>query len=121
MDDLPIEVEIEDLEGKLDVNIQSVAWYITQESLNNAKKYANASRVQVRMHIRDEYFVAEIQDDGEGFDVDQVMASYDDRGSYGLRNLQERAELVNGRTTIESVPGRGTQITLVVPLSRDAV
>jgi signal transduction histidine kinase len=49
------------------------------------------------------------------------MESYDERGSYGLRNLQERAELVNGRTTIHSVPGEGSLITLLVPLSRDAV
>ena len=121
MDDLPIRLEIEDLEGKLDASTQAVAWFITEESLSNVKKHASATRVDVRMYLRDEHFVVEIQDDGKGFDVDAVMANYDQRGSLGLLNLQERADLVNGRTTIRSVPGEGTQVTLVVPLSREAV
>jgi signal transduction histidine kinase len=118
-DDTPITIEIDDLAGQLDVSTQAVAWFITQESLNNARKYAKAHNIYVRMYIRDGYFVAEIEDDGEGFDVGATMASYDQRGSFGLLNLQERAELVNGRTTIESAPGKGTKITLVVPLSRE--
>jgi len=121
MDDLPIRLEIEDLEGKLDTSTQAVAWFITEECLNNVKKHADARRVEVRMYLRDEHFVVEIQDDGKGFDVDAVMADYDQRGSLGLLNLQERADLVNGRTTIKSAPGEGTQVTLVVPLSREAV
>jgi signal transduction histidine kinase len=121
MDGLPITLEIEDLEGKLDVSTQAVAWFITEEGLNNANKYANASNVDVRMYVRDGYFVTEIVDDGDGFDVEEVMANYYERGSFGLLNLQERAELVNGRTTIRSELGAGTQITLIVPLSREAV
>jgi signal transduction histidine kinase len=121
MDDLPIRLEIEDLEGKLDTSTQAVAWFITEECLNNVKKHADARRVEVRMYLRDEHFVVEVQDDGKGFDVDAVMADYDQRGSLGLLNLQERADLVNGRATIKSAPGEGTQVTLVVPLSREAV
>lgn len=120
MDNLPIALNIEDLEGQLDVSIQAVAWFITEECLTNVKKHANATHVEVKMYIRDAHFVAEITDNGEGFDVEQVLSGYDQRGSFGLLNLQERAELVNGRTTIQSTPGEGTRVTLVVPLSREA-
>ena len=71
------------------------------------------------MYIEDGHFVAEIEDDGNGFDFEATMATYDQRGSFGLLNLQERADLVNGKTTIESTPGKGTKVTLVIPLNTD--
>ncbi len=51
----------------------------------------------------------EIEDDGLGFDVAAVNKSYDKRGSLGMVNLRERAELVNGLLNIDSAPGNGTR------------
>jgi signal transduction histidine kinase len=121
MGDLPVKIEIADVEDKIDVNVKTVAWFITEECLNNAKKYAEASNIWVRMYVRNGQFVAEVEDDGKGFSVDEVMSSYDQRGSYGLMNLQERADLVNGRMTIQSEPGKGSKFTLTVPLQREPV
>jgi signal transduction histidine kinase len=118
--DFSVHLEMEDIEGQLDVSTQTVAWFITEECLTNVRKHANAENVNVRMSVQNGYFYAEIQDDGDGFDVEATMADYDQRGSYGLLGLQERAALVNGRTTIESSLGKGTKVMLVVPLSRDA-
>lgn len=120
--ELPVTLEIaEDVETKIDVNVKAVAWFIAQESLNNAKKYAEAKHIWVRVYIRDKYFVTEIEDDGVGFPVDEVMANYEQRGSYGLMNLQERADLVNGRTIIRSEMGKGTKVTLIVPMNREVI
>ncbi len=117
---LPVTIEIaEEIEAQIDVNVKAVAWFIVQEALNNAKKYAQAQHIWVRAFIRDRYFVVEVQDDGVGFQVDEVMSNYERRGSYGLMNLQERADLVNGRTVIRSEPGKGTRVTLLVPLDRE--
>jgi signal transduction histidine kinase len=117
--DFSVHLEIKDIEGQLDVSAQTVAWFITEECLTNVRKHANAENVSVRMSVQNGYFYGEIRDDGNGFDVEATMADYDQRGSYGLLGLQERAALVNGRTTIESSPGKGTKVTLVVPLSRE--
>jgi signal transduction histidine kinase len=117
-DEPVVTLEIEDVEGRLDLGTQAVAWFVIEESLNNVRKYANARKVDVKVGIKDGRFVAEICDDGDGFDVEAIMATRDQRMSYGLLGLQERADLVNGQTTIESKPGQGTRITLVVPLSR---
>ncbi len=117
----PVTFELEDIEDQIDVNIKAVAWFITQEALNNAKKYAEAEHIWVRMYVRNTYFVTEIQDDGKGFDFDATMASYEQRGSFGLLNLQERADLVNGRTIIRSELGKGTKVTLTVPLNRETI
>jgi signal transduction histidine kinase len=119
--DLPIRLEIEDVEDQLEANVKAVAWFIVREALNNAKKYAKASNIWVRAYVHDGRFVAEVEDDGVGFDFEKTMANYDQRGSFGLLNFQERADLVNGRATIQSTPGQGTRITLSVPLSREGV
>ncbi|MBL7066074.1 MAG: hypothetical protein ISS49_18005 [Anaerolineae bacterium] len=65
---------------------------------------------------RDNTFVAEVEDDGQGFNVDAVQTRYDERGSLGMINMYERAELVSGKLTIVSAPGEGTRITLTAPL-----
>jgi signal transduction histidine kinase len=115
-----VELDIEDVDSLLDPSARAVVWFVTEESLNNVRKHANARNVGVKMSAEDGYLAVDIVDDGNGFDVDTTMASYDQRTSYGLLGLQERAALVNGRTTIESAPGKGTHVTLIVPLSRQA-
>lgn len=115
-EDIPVHLHIEDLGDRLDVNLQAVAFFITEEAINNAKKHANADDIWVRMYIRDDCFITEIEDDGEGFVVDAESEAAAQRGSLGLINLRERAELVEGQLTIESQPGQGTKINLIVPL-----
>jgi signal transduction histidine kinase len=53
-----------------------------------------------------------------GFDLEAVQASYEKRGSFGLLNMRERAQLVGGQTEIRSAPGKGTAIIITVPLER---
>ena len=74
--------------------------------------------MEVRLWQEDGLFVARVQDDGVGFDLDEVMGSYENRGSLGMINLRERAEMIDGSIQIDSEPGRGTSITLVVPLDK---
>ncbi len=57
-----------------------------------------------------------MEDDGSGFDVAAIQARYDERGSLGMINLHERTELLGGKLRIESAPGKGTRITVIVPL-----
>ncbi|MBN1640299.1 MAG: GAF domain-containing sensor histidine kinase, partial [Anaerolineae bacterium] len=118
--ELPVSLEIdEELGERVDPNLQAVAWFVTEEALTNARKYSNAEQVWVRMHVHDGHFVTEVEDNGIGFDYAATMARYDERGSFGLLNLQERAALVNGRATVRTAPGRGTTVRLVVPLQQD--
>jgi signal transduction histidine kinase len=119
--DLPVTLEIEDVEEQIDVNTKAVAWFTVQEALTNARKYAEAESIWVRIYVRNEHFVAEIEDDGVGFDYDAKMATYDQSGSFGLRNYKERADLVNGRSIVRAAPGKGTKVTLVVPLRQEVI
>jgi signal transduction histidine kinase len=116
---LPIHLEADqDLEKALDQNAQGIIFYIVEEAIGNARKHAKANNIWVRLHRQDNMLVAEVEDDGVGFDVDAVQKQYDQRGSLGMINMHERAELVNGKLSIASAPGEGTRITLTTPLRR---
>ncbi|MCB8942453.1 MAG: GAF domain-containing sensor histidine kinase [Ardenticatenaceae bacterium] len=98
---------------------QSVVFPIIEEALGNARKYSKASIIDIRMWNEDDLFVARVQDDGVGFDVEDVNKGYSTRGSLGLLNMQERAERIDGSLRLESEPGKGTKVTLVVPLNKN--
>ncbi|MCS7070126.1 MAG: GAF domain-containing sensor histidine kinase, partial [Anaerolinea sp.] len=105
-----------DVETALDRMQQGVIFYIIEEAINNARKHAQASLIQVTLSRQDNVVVVKVADNGRGFDAQRVNVNYDQRGSLGMINMRERAELIEGRLNIESVPGRGTVITVVVPL-----
>jgi signal transduction histidine kinase len=83
---------------------------LVRESLSNVGRHANASTVRVSLFRRGDRGIVEIDDDGEGFDPGKAK-----RGE-GLTNLEERAEALGGRATIESVPAQGTTVRLELPL-----
>ncbi len=104
-------------EETLDQDTQGIIFYIVEEAISNARKHAEADRIWIRLYLQGRSaFVAEIEDNGVGFDVDAVQTTYDSRGSLGLINMHERAEMTNGELSITSAPGQGTQIRLTIPL-----
>jgi len=96
--------------------IENTVFNIVQESINNAKKHARARNIWVSLRRISNKLIIVIQDDGQGFDVSLQQDQATKRGSYGLLNMRERAAAVNGDIGITSVRGRGTTITLTVPL-----
>ena len=107
---------------QLEMGKQGVIFYIAEEAVNNARKYAVAEHIWVRVkNIADDVVILEIQDDGVGFNVGAVDAGYENRGSLGMVNMRERSELVNGILKLESTEGKGTRIRLWIPLTDDAV
>jgi signal transduction histidine kinase len=61
-----------------------------------------------------------VEDDGVGFNVGAVDANYENRGSLGMINMRERAELLNGILHIDSAEGKGTRINIAIPLTEEA-
>ena len=120
-DRLPVVINTNQYRDCLDVEDQVVVFNILAEALNNARKHAGASRAWVRLAAEGDLFLAEVIDNGCGFDVDAVQENYQKRGSMGLLNLKEQAERVGGTLKIESVPGRGTRVSLLIPLSEEAI
>lgn len=105
----------------LEMSRQTIIFYIAEEAINNACKYAQANHVWIRMRDYDrDLILLEIQDDGVGFDKDHVESSYDQRGSLGLKNMSERTEMVNGVISLDSEVGKGTTVRVLIPMSEEA-
>lgn len=97
--------------------VQTLLFYIAVEGLNNAAKHAQAETVWVRLRpdTRGERLILEIEDNGRGFDPDQVFGNYTRRESLGLLTLQERVRRLGGRLEIHSAPGQGTRLVIYAP------
>jgi signal transduction histidine kinase len=117
-DDTPVHLEADPgAERVINRQAQGIVFYIIEEAVGNARKHAQADQIWVRLRLQDgRTFVAEVEDDGQGFDVAEVQMSYDRRGSLGLINMRERAELAGGRLSISSTPGLGTTVRLAIEL-----
>ncbi len=110
----------DDVVKDMELGKQGVIFFIVEEALSNARKHAQAKHIWVRLKRRGALLNLEIQDDGVGFDVESVQANYEQRGSLGMVNLYERAELVNGILKIDSQRGRGTRIQVSIPMTIEA-
>lgn len=86
-------------------------FYIFREALTNIEKHARARFVAVQIGWDEDCLRLIMQDDGQGFDP--FSTSYD--GHYGLKFMQERAELLNGSLNIHSAVGSGTRLEARVP------
>jgi len=86
---------------------------ITQEQVNNVIKHANASNLVIELISEDDTINIAITDNGQGFDPDQVKF----KKGVGLSNITSRAELFNGKVTIDSAPGKGCTLNIHVPIS----
>jgi signal transduction histidine kinase len=105
----------------LEMGKQAIVFYIAEEAVNNARKHAQAKDIWVRLKLlKNDLCYLEIEDNGVGFDVQSVEASYHDRSSLGMVNMRERAELVNGVLHIDSATDQGTRVQLAIPLSEEA-
>ena len=101
--------------SRQDGKVEAAIFAIVQETVNNAIKHANAKNILVELLETPTAVYTIIADDGQGFDVEKVMANYEHRGSLGMINIRERTELIGGELNIRSTPGKGTRFTIFVP------
>lgn len=113
----PMQTYVDDqVEHLLDVSQQGAIFYLIEEAANNARKYAEADMIRASVAVQEDSIVVRIVDNGKGFDLEGAMDDYDQRGSFGMVNMRERAELLDGVLDIKSVPNKGTQITAFIPV-----
>jgi signal transduction histidine kinase len=88
-----------------------------QEMMNNILKHSQATHVMVSVvYSRSDTFVLTITDDGVGFDVQQKKESGSGSSGLGLKSMRNRAKMIGADLAIQSEPGRGTKISVTVPL-----
>ena len=88
---------------------------IVQAAVANAATHARVSEAAVTLRSADGVIVAEIRDEGCGFELPDPGAAPDD-AYVGLAGMRERAELVGGSLTVQTSPGKGTTVRAAVPM-----
>ena len=93
---------------------QATIFRVIQEALQNVLHHGNTRRAWVRLGVDGRDVVAEVADQGSGFDPDDPVLQHG--GRLGIAGMRERAELAGGSLQLESSPGAGTRIVLRLPL-----
>lgn len=84
-----------------------------QEIVNNTIKHAHAKNLQIAFREEENNILILTKDDGKGFEVEKIRSS---SGGLGLKSLESRTEILNGKLILESDPQRGTNYTIKIPL-----
>ncbi len=90
---------------------------IIHQAVMNAVQKGKARKVQIFLNGGRKTLQARIIDDGAGFEVEEAIKQAKERGSFGLMNMEERTRIAGGSIKIESSPGKGTHISLEIPVS----
>jgi len=109
-----VEVEVDVDPVELPSHVEVALYRIAQEALQNVVKHAGATTVRVLLSAADDGVRLVVSDDGIGFDEDTI-ADAQQRQSYGLVGIRERAELIGASLQLASRPGTGTTVEVMVP------
>jgi len=113
--DFEVEAELGHVDPYLSDTAKLALYRIIQEALSNARRHGRTNQALVRLYLEGSKVVAEVVDGGEGFLASKAMER---GGGLGLVGMRERATMVGGMLTIDSVPGEGTCVRVAVPASQ---
>src|SRR5699024_210954 len=117
---IDIILHLYDREIDIESIIEVAIFRIIQEALNNIKKHSRAKKTIIALSIKDGKLIGTITDDGIGFDIQKIKRpkkGLNYTNGFGIYNMRQRAELLEGRLDIKSCKGEGTVIRLEIPLS----
>jgi signal transduction histidine kinase len=97
---------------RLDPEVELGVFRIGQEALHNVERHAAARNASMFLRLQPSELVLQIADDGVGFD-----SAAERSGTLGIPGMQERAELLDGRISVSSRPGKGTIVRLELPMA----
>jgi signal transduction histidine kinase len=110
---LEVTLEISGKARRLDPVIETVLFRLAQEALHNVIRHARVSEGRIHLEFQPQEVCLVISDSGVGFNPDQ---SFSPPRGWGLAGMRERVESVGGQLSIDSKPGNGTTITVVLPV-----
>jgi signal transduction histidine kinase len=109
---LPVSADLQMETNDVPAVVSENIYRILQEALTNASKHSHATTVSVMLRVSAEQAILTVRDDGRGFDPSTV-----DGRRFGLLGMRERAELLHGTFQVKSTIGKGTEISVVIPLA----
>ena len=95
---------------KFDAKYELTIFRITQELINNSIKHAGCKEIGIQLFYRDKSIVFSYEDDGKGFDFGEIKSA-----GYGLKNIETRISILEGKVTWDTSPGNGINVTIEIP------
>lgn len=111
-DKLKVDLEIVGLNDRLEQTTETVLFRVLQEIVSNIVKHACANHVTIQLIRHDQEITLMVEDNGKGFDTSKIQ----EFEGIGLKNLFSRVEFLNGTIHFDSNPGRGTTVTVDIPI-----
>lgn len=118
--EITYELDDSQLTGRLPAELETVLYRIFQECLSNVIRHAKATRVQIKLSRLDGCFKGEIEDNGQGFDLEAVQGRRNPH-NVGLLGVHERVSQWFGKLEIISEPGAGTRIIISIPIKETQI
>jgi signal transduction histidine kinase len=114
---LKVKVEQEGVPRKIPSEIRIALFRVAQEALGNVAKHAQASQAKVVLRFEEGSVGVRVEDDGRGFNMEKI--SKEDRKTWGLLGMEERASLLGGKFLLDSKPGKGTIVLVTIPYDQE--
>lgn len=116
---VPVEFTVTGTARPMHPEVEVTLMRTAQEALANVSKHARAGRVGLTLSYMDEQVALDVRDDGVGFDPGRVRSN--GSGGYGLVAMRQRVSRLDGSVSIESSPGGGTVVSVILPAVPEAV
>jgi len=101
-------------ERRLDGYLEIMIFRAVQELINNAGRHSNANVIKVLIDTNEDRVVVDVEDDGQGFKVEEALES-----SMGIKVIKDRVEILRGEFSIDTAIGQGTRIGFTIPLETE--
>jgi two-component system sensor histidine kinase DegS len=115
--DIDWQVELDDIDGFFPLHIQTMIYRIVQEALTNIGKHAYPEQVKVKATQEGRQAIFEIEDDGRGFSLEEVLEGDTEKRGMGLGAMAQRVSLAGGSFDIWSREDQGVRIVFSIPLT----
>ncbi|MBI4216093.1 MAG: HAMP domain-containing protein [Chloroflexi bacterium] len=113
---IAVDFAVDEFPNRLPLEVETALFRVMQEAVNNIARHSQARRVLFMLEADAHWAWGLIRDDGVGFSVRSVMRRGKGGQGLGLQGMKERIALLGGRLEIHSQPGKGTQVSIQVPL-----
>ena len=114
---IPISINATDLENiRLPEAVETATFRIVQEAISNAIRHASPRRINLDLLIQDQTLDLSISDDGCGFEPEKILDCHSQSKPFGLISIRERVHILGGTAQLISSRGRGTQLSVMIPL-----
>ena len=116
---IEVHLEVSGAERRLLPEVEIAVFRMTQEAITNIASHSRAESVYINLEFKDRSIAVQVEDDGIGFNLLEVLSSAHEKESMGLLGMKERAELLGGTLSIDTQPGKGTRVIIEIPCDRE--